>query len=100
MITIYRRARSPLKMLVDWLHGARYLGHTCLSCRFLGRHGECDLYYCPQGGFPTVLARWSNQGPDYLSGWSFGKMSRYDFSNHMGEAYRRAVKLGLPAGKD
>lgn len=43
--------------------------HDCTSCTFLGRYSEYDLYFCKQGGNnPTVLARFSSQGPDYLSG--------------------------------
>lgn len=42
-----------------------YLG----GCVYDGQH--YDLYYCAQGGMmPTVLARFSGHGPDYMSGWS------------------------------
>lgn len=43
--------------------------HDCSACTFLGHFAGYDLYFCPQGGFsPTVLARFSNEGPDYTSG--------------------------------
>lgn len=42
--------------------------HDCRCCTYLGKHNGMDLYYCPQGGFPTVIARYGNDGPDYLSG--------------------------------
>ncbi len=51
--------------------------HDCSKCEFLGSYrfiGDgYDLYFCPQHGFPTLLARWSDDGPDYLSGFSFGE---------------------------
>ena len=43
--------------------------HDCTSCVFLGQLGEYDLYYCPQGTNPTVLARWDSEPSHYQSGW-------------------------------
>ena len=42
--------------------------HDCKICVFLGNYRDHDLYYCPQGGLPTVIARYSDAGPDYVSG--------------------------------
>ena len=42
--------------------------HDCDVCKFLGIFKDYDLYFCPQGGEPTVIARYSSDGPDYLSG--------------------------------
>ena len=42
--------------------------HDCDECVFLGRYEDHDLYLCPQGGMPTVVARWGNDGPEYTSG--------------------------------
>jgi hypothetical protein len=42
--------------------------HDCTNCTFLGQFEEYDLYYCPQGNIPTVIARFSDDGPDYTSG--------------------------------
>lgn len=42
--------------------------HDCKSCTFLGFLQEFDLYTCPQGNFPTIVARFSSKGPDYFSG--------------------------------
>jgi hypothetical protein len=47
--------------------------HNCDQCVFLGRaHHDgtaADLYFCPQTGtLPTVLARYSNEPSEYLSG--------------------------------
>ena len=45
--------------------------HDCDACTFLGTYDEHDLYHCVgpvhQVG-PTVIARWSDHGPDYASG--------------------------------
>lgn len=41
--------------------------HDCSRCTFLGSDGECDFYYCPQGGLPTLIARWGSAGPEYTS---------------------------------
>jgi hypothetical protein len=47
--------------------------HDCEKCVFLGRlglpEGYYDLYFCEQGrDFPTVIARFGDDGPDYNSG--------------------------------
>lgn len=52
--------------------------HDCDRCVFLGAFSEenhnCDLYFCSQGGLgPTLLARYSDKGPDYVSGWNVGQ---------------------------
>ena len=49
--------------------------HDCAACTFLGRSSEGhDLYYCTQGGtFPTVIARRSSDGSDYVSGVVFAE---------------------------
>ena len=75
--------------------------HNCDSCKYLGRYEfkceyECgcdpgkdaDLYYCPQGGLPTVIARYSDYGPDYVSGLFADLLI-------LKEAYRRAVEAGF-----
>lgn len=49
---------------------ARYK-HDCENCVFLGYEDYYDLYFCPQGTIPTVIARFSNDGPDYISGMPF-----------------------------
>lgn len=50
--------------------------HDCDQCIFLGNSedGKKDLYFCMQGGnFPTVIARFSSRGPDYISGLVFAE---------------------------
>jgi len=50
-----------------------HFAHDCTACVFLGGYvwneDYYDLYWCMQlGKFPTVIARWSDNGQDYLSG--------------------------------
>jgi hypothetical protein len=42
--------------------------HDCKACQFIGCLQEFDIYACPQGGNPTIVARFSSKGPDYFSG--------------------------------
>lgn len=52
--------------------------HDSSCCKFLGRHKGHDLYYCAQGGVPTLLARYGSEGPDYLSGMLFAEPGAYN----------------------
>jgi hypothetical protein len=63
--------------------------HSCPNCTFLGRFNEFDLYYCPQGRLPTVLARYGNYGPEYQSGMESTELPA------LAEARRRALEKGL-----
>lgn len=46
--------------------------HDCDGCIPLGKSGKADLYFCTQGGrMPTVIARFSDDEPDYTSGLAF-----------------------------
>lgn len=66
--------------------------HDCPRCRWLGQHGEADLYFCPGSlANATVVARKSSDGPDYSSGMSFG----YGLNPELSEARRRAQRAGL-----
>jgi len=46
--------------------------HDCDNCTYLGfekKDGKMvDLYFCPQHKVPTIIARYSSDGPDYISG--------------------------------
>lgn len=69
--------------------------HDCESCVPLGEYtdseGSFDLYYCGQGGWmPTVIARFGDDGPDYLSGLGMTK------TPSLVEAQKRAKEKGLP----
>ncbi len=78
---------------------AKTFTHDCESCVYLGNHTEggslYDLYHCGQGNWnPTVIARWGNEGYQYLSGLGM---------NHTGplvEAMNRAKAKGLPTEYD
>lgn len=56
---------------MDKQNTPRYI-HDCKECIYLGQKDEYDLYFCNQGGLlNTVIARFGNEGPDYISGMSF-----------------------------
>lgn len=42
----------------------------CKECEYLGQYEEFDLYYCSQGGLPTVIARYGEE-EKYISGMNF-----------------------------
>lgn len=52
--------------------------HDCESCIFLGDYEfdgtKYDLYFCSQMQFvPTVIARYGDEGSEYMSGLKFGE---------------------------
>ncbi len=60
----------PMDTLKMWLP---FYEHNCSACQYMGftvyQQERYDLYYCDQGGnFSTIIARWSDNGPDYFSG--------------------------------
>lgn len=72
--------------------------HDCEECHYLGREyyqtpeGEFvrfDLYYCRRM-VPTVMGRYGQEGPDYVSG-----MALADHHPALREARKRARDLGL-----
>ena len=63
--------------------------HDCDNCCPLGEYQEFDLYYCPQSGIPTVIARFGEDG-EYYSGLNFA-----DNIPALGEARKRAIEKGL-----
>jgi hypothetical protein len=70
------------------------------GCTFLGRHGQYDLWWSGQGGFtPTIIARWSSDGPDYSSGIAFGWIEDQP-DNPLVEARKRAETLGLDVQRE
>lgn len=67
--------------------------HDCDDCISLGEHKigevEADLYFCTQGGIMnTVIARYSDDGPDYSSGLEFMH------NPFLREAEKRALEQG------
>jgi hypothetical protein len=64
--------------------------HTCSNCHFLGQMGKYDLYVCPLGKVAdTLVARFSSDGPDYMSGLYF-----IGIIPEITEAARLAVSAG------
>lgn len=76
-------------------HGAEFeKGFT-----FLGRYGRFDLWYGPDPAEPTLVARWSRHGPDYVSGLPFGWVEDRPESPLV-EARRRAELMGLDVRRE
>lgn len=85
--------------------------HDCTKCVFLGTHEyegvQYDLYTCDQGrNWPTVLARFSSDGPDYLSGLAVAKaiekapFNEAELQHPLVIAKQRAKERGLVTRKD
>jgi hypothetical protein len=73
-----------------------YLGSILSDTRFSDTPQIADLYFCPQVGWPTVIARWSSEGGDYSS----GLFAAGDPNTPLGFAKVLAIKAGLlPATK-
>lgn len=71
--------------------------HDCESCVYLGQHNEYDIYFCeqPMVNRPTVIARWSDEGRDYLSGMPT-RPFLWKYPDHpRTEAWKRARCRGL-----
>ncbi|QOP66856.1 hypothetical protein SEA_ODYSSEY395_107 [Arthrobacter phage Odyssey395] len=69
--------------------------HDCDGCTYLGTRWHTvnwDLYFCDQGGRPTVIAR-RGESEDYISGIEF-----IDREPMLALAYIRAVQAGLYQG--
>jgi hypothetical protein len=64
--------------------------HDCQTCRFLGHEIGCDMYFCKQHGMPTVVVRFSDEGPDYTSGLELAK-----FDARLAKAKSMAIAAGL-----
>ena len=66
--------------------------HDCERCTFLTTENEHDLYFCGQRGYPTVIARYGNDGPEYKSGLIFSKQG---IDPELTVAYQLATEQGL-----
>ena len=65
--------------------------HDCKDCIFLGTFENADLYFCTQGNtIKTIIARFGNEGPSYISGLTFK-----DDNLYLKEAYKRSRAKGL-----
>lgn len=67
----------------------RYV-HDCETSVYLGKFQRYDLYFDPQGGLPTVIARFGDEGHEYQSGMPFVGVVEC-----LTEAARLAVAAGL-----
>jgi hypothetical protein len=68
--------------------------HDCHRCRFLGHRNSHDLYAC---GSDSVVARYGNDGPDYVSDFNSVLDSRPNQESVstilLKEAFKRSKKL-------
>lgn len=64
--------------------------HDCDACTPLGGFNGHDLYHCEQGGIPTIIARYGDEGGEYKSGLCFK-----DCDPELQEAARRAIMKNL-----
>jgi hypothetical protein len=75
--------------------------HVCDDCRFLGHYQNADLYFCGPEGMPavssTVIARFSDEASDYVSGLPIGQIPLLDHcaTAHLRVAYLIARDMGL-----
>ena len=74
--------------------------HDCSQCTFLGCYYykgiTYDLYYCPQSGIPTFIARYGENG-NYLSGINFAisDLLNGHSNSPLAMALKTAEKKGL-----
>ena len=72
--------------------------HDCVDCIFLGNYNEYDLYYCNKSNL-TVIARFGDDSPDYLSGMIFAITGLYknppECEDPLTEALKRALRNNL-----
>lgn len=70
----------------------KFHNHQCEDCTHLSSVTEedmnYDLYYCPQGSRPTLIARYGEHG-DYFSGLSFS------YEGILKQAAELAIEKGL-----
>jgi hypothetical protein len=77
----------------------RYV-HICDRCRYLGQHDKYDLYACVIGSqIDTLVARYSSDGPDYVSG-EYCVLGSSKAAEAIREAFIRANGLGYTFDKN
>ena len=69
--------------------------HDCDNCVYLGEYKNADLYFCNQISVKTVVARFSDYGPDYISGLDIADKDEY-----LHTAKQKAIEIGLLLDKD
>ena len=76
--------------------------HDCERCTYLGpfQHDgtKYDLYHCMEcDKWPTVVARYGDDGPEYTSGMEFAERG---LTPSLVEAMKRAEMIGLETRKN
>jgi len=74
--------------------------HDCPSCTFLGTYEKHDLYHCKGCTGSTVIARYSSEGPDYVSGMAFAKSLTQNTPADRMDASIRALRVAYLIAKD
>lgn len=88
----YEHDRECCRFLGTWhVPPGTMVPYTTGPKPFVG--GPYDLYWCDAQGYPTVLARYSDEPSEYTSG-----LAGASLHPALGEARRRAVALGLRVG--
>jgi len=76
--------------------------HDCSNCMFLGNFIldiTYDLYVCSAGkNISTVVARYSSDGPDYLSGLEFALLYEKGINSN-GVTYKNTESFISPTGR-
>ena len=71
------------------LKNEKQFEHDCDNCVFLGNALGADLYVCVGSMITSVIARYGNDGPDYISGVATAEMD-----TRLAVAFTLAVKKG------
>lgn len=74
--------------------------HDCGTCVFLGTFDHNDLYYCSgANGFRTVIARYDDAGPGYVSGRHLAEQFTLETADTLFErTLRVAYLIAVDAG--
>lgn len=70
------------------INNTKQFEHDC-DCVFLGNALEADLYVCVGSMNTTVIARYGDDGPDYISGTDIAELD-----TRLAVAFTLAVKKG------
>ena len=65
MILEYKTTEDKVTLEEIQINMTKRFVNDCHMCKFLGQWKEYDLYYCPQGGYPTVLAMYYDDSNYY-----------------------------------
>ena len=69
--------------------------HDCENCKFLGTLNNTDLYVCAiQNKIDTVIARYSSEPGDYISGFEFAKSYEWQ-GNFEGSESSKTLYIAL-----